>query len=136
MSDIERITELVGSKEFEKAKELIYEVIEKYENNQEMLKLAGLTEVNLKNWEAAKKHFEKVVNMSPDDATSQFYYAVCNEKTGDLTGAKNAYIKVLELRDEYYAAYKSLCMVLMNLKEPEGAIEWAKKALEHNSEGF
>ena len=136
MSNIERITELVGNNEFSEAKELIKLEFENNSDNIEFLKVAGLVEVNLESWTEAREFFEKALSLNQEDATSQFYYAVCCEKLGDLIKAKNAYIKVIELRDEYEAAYKSLCMILLNLKNSADAIEWAQKGKNHNPDDY
>ena len=61
MSDIDRISELVGNKDFTEAKKIIDQQFESEANNVEFLKLAGLTEVNLGDWMKARKYFESVV---------------------------------------------------------------------------
>lgn len=125
---INRITELVGNKEFEEAKPLIEEALNENSDNIELLKLAGLTYVNLEAWETARNHFETVVKFESQDAVSWFYLASCYEKLGDLISAKNAYIKVIELRDEYLEAYQNLCVILIKLNESQEAIKYAEAA--------
>ena len=136
MVDINRINELVGIKEFEEAKPLIDEALQETPDNIELLKLAGLTEVNLENWDVAKKYFETVVKYENEDATSWFYLANCYEKLGDLISAKNSYIKVLELRPEYMDAYQSLCVILIKTNELQDAIDYSNKASEIDSENY
>ena len=94
MTDINEINELVGSKQFQEAKVLIDEMLKDTPNDLELLKLAGLTYINLNLWQDAKKHFETVVKFESEDATSWFYLAKCYEKLEDLISAKNAYISV------------------------------------------
>lgn len=136
MADINEINELVGSKQFQEARILIEELIKITPNDKELLKLAGLTYVNLELWSDAKKYFESVVKFEPEDATSWFYLAKCHERLSDLISAKNAYISVINLRNEYMEAYKSLCVVLMKLNETDCAISYAKKAQEIDAEDY
>ena len=134
MLDLNRINELVGSKNFEEAKVLIEEGLKESPDNLELLKLEGLTAVNLVDWTKARKCFETVVKFDSEDATSYFYLGNCYEKLGDFISAKNAYITVLKLRPEYLEAYKLLCVILMKMKEPEEAIKYSEKASELDKE--
>lgn len=128
MASIDKINELIGNKEFQAAKELIISSLQEEPNNIELIKLAGLAEVNLEEWEAAKTHFETVVKFSQEDAASWFYLANCYNNLGDFISAKNAYLQVIMLRQGYEEAYKSLCVVLLKLNQPEEAIQYAFKA--------
>lgn len=136
MPSINEIAELVGKNEFNTAKPLIEEALQETPDNIELLKLAGLTYVNLEDWAVAKKHFETVVKFKPEDATSWFYLASCYEKLGDFVSAKNAYIKVIELRDEYIEAYQSLCVILIRLNEVLEAVKYAQIASKLEPENY
>ena len=136
MADLERITELVGNKEFEEAKPLIEEALKEAPDSIELLKLAGLTDVNLQLWFTARNYFETVVKHEAEDATSWFYLANCYEKLADFISAKNAYIKVIELRNEYMEAYQSLCVTLLRLNEPLEAVKYSQKASELDPENY
>ena len=127
-NSFEKINELVGNKEFEEAYKLTNEALIEDSENIELIKLAGLIEVNIEEWEKARNHFETVVKHLSKDATSWFYLANCYDKLGDLISAKNAYIKVIDLRSEYTDAYKSLCVVLLKLNQPSEAIAFAARA--------
>ena len=129
MADIDRINELVGNKAFEEVLNLVLPALLEEPDNVELIKLAGLAEVNTEDWPKAKSHFETVVKFNPDDATSWFYLANCYNNLGDLISAKNAYIKVIDLRKEYVEAYKSLCVVLLKLNMTQEAINYAAQAL-------
>lgn len=132
--DINKINELVGEKEFEAAQEAIKEALLQGATDLELIKLAGLVSVNLDLWNDSKKHFETVVKFEPQDATSWYYLASSYEKLGDYISAKNAYLKVIELREEYIEAYKSLCVVLMKTNDIELAIKIANQAKKIDSE--
>lgn len=136
MTDINRINELVGNKEFEEARVLITVGLDESPNDAELLKLGGLTDVNLNLWDEARQKFESVVKYSPEDATSWFYLAGCYDKLGDLISAKNAYITVLQLRPEYMEAYQSLCVTLLKLNDIEETIKYASKASEIDKEAY
>ena len=136
MIDIDRINELVGEKEFEKAQELLIPALKEQPDNIELIKLSGLTEINLDNWDEARKAFETVVKFNPEDAVSFFYLGNCYNNLGDFISAKNAYITVINLRPEYLDAYKSLCIALMKLNEPEEAIKYAYKASTIDTEDY
>lgn len=136
MENLDRINDLVGNNEFILAKELIEKIIESNSDNVELLKLAGLTYVNLENWVKAMSMFESAVKYNPEDATSWFYLGNCYEKLKDIISAKNAYFQVIQLRVEYVEAYKKLCILYLNLKQPEEAFEYAKKASQYDKNGY
>ena len=136
MADIDRINELVGIKEFEEAQKLLEPALQEEPDNLELIKLAGLTSVNLEEWQRARTYFETIVKYNPEDATSWFYLASCYDKLGDFISAKNAYLKVIELRKESLDAYKSLCIVLMKLNEPQDAIKYAHLARVYDKDDY
>lgn len=122
---LEEINDLIGKKEFDKAKELLEPALKADPENVELLKLSGLIASNDEDWQKARSNFETVVKFKPDDATSWFYLASAYDRLGDFVSAKNAYIKVIDLRSSYTEAYKSLCVILMKMNEPENAIKYA-----------
>ena len=134
MADINRINELVGNKDFQEALRLAAAALLEEPDNVELIKLAGLAEVNVEDWVKAKSHFETVVKYSPDDATAWFYLANCYNSLADFISAKNAYMKVIELRPEYEEAYKSLCVVLLKLEMADETIQYAQKAQVYSPE--
>ncbi len=136
MFDIDKINELVGNKEFENAKVLIEEALKEAPEDLELLKLAGLTFVNLELWSEACKYFESVIKYSPDDATSNFYLAKCYENIGNKIGAKSYYIKVIELRPEYEDAYKSLCLLLLKQKNYADTVKYAELGTNINPDEY
>ena len=133
---IQEINELVGNKEFEKAKPLIETALKDSPNDVELLKLAGLVEVNLEEWVKAREYFETVVKYDSQDATSWFYLASCYENLGDFISAKNSYIKVIELRKEFVKAYKSLCIILLKLNDLQLAIDYARLGMKYENEDY
>lgn len=122
---LEEINDLISKKEFDRAKELLEPALKEEPENIELLKLAGLVASNEDDWIKARSSFETVVKFKPEDATSWFYLASAYDRLGDFVSAKNAYIKVIDLRSEYSEAYKSLCVVLLKMNEAEEAIKYA-----------
>ncbi len=125
MADIDRINELVGEKDFTEARLLLDEALQEEPENVELLKLSGLTAINLGDWKRARADFETVIKYNPEDASSVFYLANCYNHLGDLISAKNSYLRVINMRSKYTEAYRALCVVLMKLNEPEEAIKYA-----------
>lgn len=136
MADMDKINELVAQQDFNGAKELIDEALKESTDTVELLKLAGLTYVNLQLWQKAQSFFETVVKLDKEDATAWFYLANCYEKLGDNISSKNAYITVIDLRPEYMDAYQALCVVLLKLNKSDEAIIYAQKALELDAENY
>ena len=60
MADIDKINELIGNKEFEEAEKLLKEALKNDSDNIELTKLSGLVNLNLDNWQNARKDFETV----------------------------------------------------------------------------
>ncbi|MBE7703594.1 MAG: tetratricopeptide repeat protein [Cyanobacteria bacterium SIG28] len=136
MAGIDEIKNLVANKEFEEAHKIVEAEPEESLKNIEFLKLAGLVEINLELWENAKKYFESAVKYETDDATSWFYLGNCYEKLGDKISAKNAYLKVIELRTEYIEAYVKLCVIFIQTNDNDNAIKYAQTAAQLDSENY
>ena len=130
MEILDEVQNLITDNEFAKAKHRLLQIMAENGENTDSIKLLGLVNVNLGCYEEAKKNFEAVLTKEMDDATSWFYLGSCYDKLNDLQNAKNAYLKVIQLRENYLDAYKSLCIILMRLKEEDNAIIYAEKAKE------
>jgi tetratricopeptide (TPR) repeat protein len=128
-TNLDKINELIAQNNFEQAKIDLGQLLEADVNNIEALKLMGLCNINLGLFNQGKTNFETVVKYRNDDATSWFYLANCYENLNDLLHAKSAYLKVLELRENYTEAHKALCIVYIRAKEESKAIELGQKAL-------
>lgn len=136
MTDIDRINELIGNKEFDEAKKLIDKALKENSNNLELVKLSGLTLVNLNDWSNAKIAFETVVKINQDDATSWYYLATCYDHMADFINAANAYKKVIDLRADYTDAYKGMCVVSMKMGNVENALRYASIANAATSDDY
>ena len=135
MSNLENIQELINNKEFEKAKKELLLIVKEDEKNIEALKLLGLCYINLNDFKEGQSVFETVIKYN-DDATSWFYLANCYDNLDDYIRAIAAYEEVLRLRSEYTDAYKNLAIVYVKNKEPQKAIETARKALDYVKDDY
>ena len=118
---LEKINELISDKKFEEAQNSLKKFLNDDEKNIEALKLSGLCNVNLGNFNEGRKDFETVVKYKPDDASSWFYLANCYDNLEDFLHAKSAYKEVIKLRENYLDAYKNLCVVYVKSGESEKA---------------
>ncbi len=131
MDTLNKIKDLISEESYNEARTQLIEYIKDgRENDVEVLKLLGLTEVNLELYSDAKNTFEKVIKISPKDATSLFYLANCLDNLDNVTEAEKYYSKVLQIREGYIDAYKSLCIIYLKTNREYNAIELAKKAKE------
>ena len=136
MDILEEVNNLIAESEFAKAKHKLLQIMAENGTTLASTKLLGLVNVNLGCYDEARQNFEEVVEQEKEDATSWFYLGNCYDKLKKLEQAKDAYLKVIELRENYLDAYKSVCIVLMQLGEEEKAIELAEKAKEIDSEDY
>lgn len=128
MDILDEVNDLIAENEFAKAKHKILQIMAENGADIDNTKLLGLVNVNLGCYEEAKQNFEEVVQKENDDATSWFYLGNCYDKLKLAEKAKDAYLKVIELRENYLDAYKSICIVLMQLNQEDLAIKYAEKA--------
>lgn len=127
--DLNEVTALVAEKKYEEAKEKLAG-IDNNENNLEALKLLGLCNINLENFDEARSNYETIVKYFPEDATSWFYLGCCYDAAEDYLHAQSAYEEVIKLREDYIEAYKCLCVNYVKTHEEDKAIEMGKKVLE------
>ncbi len=136
MEMLDEVQNLVTENEFAKAKHKLLQIMAETGENVESMKLLGLVNVNLGCYEEAKNNFEYVLLSENNDATSWFYLGNCYDKLKDLENAKTAYEKVIELRENYLEAYKSLCVIYMQIHMEDKAIEIAQKAKTIDAEDY
>ena len=127
---LEKASNLVQDNNFEEAKEILAKNLSDEEKDVEALKLLGLCNVNLNDYNEAKSNFETVVKYNPEDATSWFYLALTYDNLDDPLHAIPAYKEVIRLREREIEAYKCLCVIYMKNGDVEEAINYGKKALE------
>ena len=105
---IDQSIDLLAKGEFKSAAELLEKICIEDEKNIELIKNLGLCYINTENFEKASAAFKKALSIEPKDATALFYLANCDDKLGFEDKAIEEYKKVIELRDEFFEAYKNL----------------------------
>ena len=135
MENLDIINELLNEKKYEEAKDELSKLLHGDEKDVEALKLLGLCHINLGEYKEGQNVFETVVKYK-DDATSWFYLASCYDNQDDFLHAISAYEEVLRMRSGYIDAYKNLAIVYVKNKEPQKAVDTAKKALEYVKDDY
>ena len=130
--EIDKIYELIDSSEYEKAKILIIEILEQTSSDIDAQRLLALCDVNLGNYDNARKILEDVIKYRLDDALCWYYLGCCYDNLEMFAEAKHAYNKVLGLRPEYVDAYKSLAIIYIKTQELDKAKETGEKGLEYS----
>ncbi len=131
---IDKIYKLIDKAEYEKAKEILYKIIEKDSDDIDAGKLLALCEVNLENYLQARNILEEVIKYRQDDAISWYYLGCCYDSLEQYPEAKHAYNEVIKLRSEYIDVYKSLSIVYIKSGEPQKAIDLIKEGLKYAKE--
>lgn len=134
--NLDDINQLVVDKKFEEAKEELLKYDLEEDKNIDALKLLGLCNVNLELYKEGQNNFETVVKYEPEDASSWFYLANCYDNLDDRLHAKTAYLRVIELRENFLDAYKNLCILYVRCEEQQKAIDLALKAIEFEKEDY
>lgn len=130
----EDIYALIDSGEYETAKEILSTNLEQNPKDIECQKMMALCEVNLENYDNARKILEDVVKYSQDDAMSWYYLGCCYDALNKFHEAKHAYSTVIELRPEYIDVYKSFAIAYIKNQEADKAIELIDKAIKISEE--
>lgn len=131
MLDIDKTLEdalnLIKECNFTKAKELLNQILLNEPENIEANKSLGLCNVNLNLFDEALFNFKKALDNDPEDALSWYYFGTIMEAKNDLPIAKNAFLKVIEYREDYADAYKNLAIVYLKTQEHDKIIEFSSK---------
>lgn len=128
--------DLIADSDYNKAKELLDEVLKFEADNFEANKTMGLVLVNLDDRKQAARYFEKTVKLDKNDAISWYYLGNCYDKEEEQEKAEKAYLKVIELREEFYEAYKSLGVLYLKSGDYNKIIENLSKITEVGSDDF
>ncbi len=131
--DKQKIIKLVDCQDFKTAKELILQESDNIKNDTEMQKLLGLCNINLGCTEEALENFSFLLNKNPNDALSLYYLAAIYIEKEDFIQAETLLKKVIDLRQDYLDAYKSLCIVYIKQNKYTDIIELEDKMLQINA---
>ena len=113
----EAVTQLISKKEYKQAKAIIAELLKEKNTDIELQKLQGLCNINLGCWDEAFENFIKLVEIDNEDALSLYYLSTIYIEKNNLENAEKSLNKVIELRENYLDAYKSLAIVYMKQKK-------------------
>ena len=128
--DKNNIIQLIEEKEYDKAKKLIIEALTNNEQDNELVKLLGLCNVNLNCLDEALKNFDEFLKMDPDDALSLYYMATIYLSKENIDKAESLLKKVIELRNDYLDAYKTLAITFIKQKKISDVFLLEEKMLE------
>ena len=130
----EVVTQLISAKEYKQAKEIIIKLLKGNNTDIELQKLLGLCNINLCCWDDAFCNFTKLVEIDNQDALSLYYLSSIYIEKNDLENAEKTLNKVIELRENYLDAYKSLAVVYMKQKKFRDVFTLEEKLLSIGSE--
>lgn len=126
-SNLDKALKLINEKQFSQAKEILLQVVKEEPQNIEAVKSLGLANINLKLTQEALLNFQSALAIDNTDAPSWYYAGTILDQKNDFTGAQNAFLKVLELREDYLDAYKSLSIIYLKTKQHNKIIEFYDK---------
>ncbi|MET0295439.1 MAG: tetratricopeptide repeat protein [Phenylobacterium sp.] len=77
----------------------------------------GVAAMNAQNWKDAKRAFDRVVSVAPEQAEAWRMLGLANLRQGDLKDARRAYDKAVKLEPDSIAARQGLGLALAGLKD-------------------
>ncbi len=133
---LEKALELIKDNNFQEAKEILTEIISQEPDNFEAIRSLGLCNVNLNILDEALVNFQKCIDNNPEDALSWYYKGTILELKNDLINAKQCFLQVIVLREDYVDAYKSLAVIYLKMQQNDKVIEMSEKLLELANEDY
>ncbi|MDD3150881.1 MAG: tetratricopeptide repeat protein [Candidatus Gastranaerophilales bacterium] len=111
--NLNKANEYIQQKDYSSAIEILQKIIKKDSFNCEAYKNLGLCSLNIEDYDTAFKMFEKAVEIKPDDALSMFYIGSIYHLIGNPEKAIEKFLSLIELRPDYYDAYKNIAVSYM-----------------------
>ncbi len=118
----------VGQGDYEKARQLYDEVLQKESGNVKALQGISVVFEKLQRFDKAAESLQKALAIEPSNALTHYNLAVIHERQGALEAAEAAYKKSLELDKENFSANFFLGLLYKKLERYEPAIERLTKA--------
>lgn len=128
------IIKFVDKKEYENAKSLIAEILDKNSEDFEMQKLMGLCNLNLGLNDDALDNFNQAIKLDSLDASSMYYAASIYTEKEQYKQAESLLNEVIKLREEYIDAYKILAIVYIKTKRFNRVFEIGNKIIQKSVE--
>ncbi len=117
---------LRAGNEFDQSVNILLQLIEKYEDDPDILNGIGLGLLHWGRAAEARDYFGRVIALQPRNADPLNNLGQALRGTGDLAGAIAAYRQAIALRGDFAEAHWNLCVALMLAGDyPAGRAEWA-----------
>jgi len=110
-------------------KERLYHSTGCYTCNNDLSCLGNLL-TDTKRYDEAEEHYEKAVELSPDDFRTHYNFAIFLREMKRIDEAEKHYRRALEIEPDFLQAYINLGNLLTEIKRYDEAEEYYKKALE------
>jgi predicted O-linked N-acetylglucosamine transferase (SPINDLY family) len=130
MNILEKAITLHKKNEFEQARNLYEEIIEKEPKNFEAIHLFACLNMQLKNFKYAFKLIDRSININPLHHAPHNNLGVIFKELKEYEKAIKAFTKAIELNPNYAEAYNNLAISLKDVKLYEEAIKNFNKAIE------
>lgn len=127
--DKQKVIDLINKNDYAGTKNLILSFFPEHKDDLELNKYLGLCNINLNCNEEAFKNFKFVVKGNPDDFLSLYYLAILYIGKEEFSQAESLLKTVIENREEYFDAYKSLAVCLVKQGKKDEVIALKDKML-------
>lgn len=132
--DKQEIINLIGSKEYAKAKEAILKLLTQDKDDIELIKYLGLCNINLGLEDEALENFKKVCEVDKNDALSLYYISAIYISKGNYDEAESILKNLINIREGYWDAYKNLAVIYSYKHDLAKLTELEKKLSEYQIE--
>lgn len=82
--------------------------------------------------ERASIYYLKAINANPRDHKAHNNLGTCYLKKGDIKGAKEEFLRAIELKADFSVAYYNMACVKAMEKDYIDSLSWLKKAISHS----
>lgn len=123
MKQIQRVVDLISQKKFFEADDLTKILLNKDQNNQDLIFLSGVIKANQKKFTEAAKLFEKFLAHTKDHFDGNLNLAGCYHELGKFEKAILYYNKCIDLKSDVAEVYRRLAMCYRFKREYKKAIE-------------
>lgn len=122
--------------EFAAARDVANKILKRDQGNLTVLNLLASTQMALKEWDAARSGFEKIVATNPDYLPARINLGKLDLLEGKKVEAQRRLQGILKEHPEHIRTLIELARVAEASGEPEEAIRWLKKARSINAEAI
>lgn len=123
---------LFQQQRFEEAKKVCIQYCKANKKDVEGWNLLGSIYGNLQDMSGAKKCFEKIAKLEPNNVQVNFNLSVVLQRTGDLSAAAKALAKAVRLKPDFFEAHFNLGDIYRQLGQLEQSLASFQAALKLN----